>query len=270
MRQIKLFLFVLTSALLGNFTTHAQAKKEVLFCYGKLKPQSIVGYKYVVLESKHYTKSEINLIKKNNEHVLAYISLGEVNAHSENYKKLKNNTLGKNENWNSHYLDLSAPKTVVSLMLIIEELLNDGYDGLFLDNIDNFSTFGPQKNHKEYLIKFLAKLRKEYPKLFFLQNAGLDLIEDTNKLVDAVAIESVATNYTFKDKKYKLRAEDEYKKFISRLKNIHTTYHLPIILIEYADTKKLHDAVVKRIAATNFSYFIGKIDLQTLPNYNPK
>lgn len=252
---------------MNNFSAKAQAKEEVLFCYGKLKPQSIVGYKYVVLEAKNYTKADITTIQKNNVHVLAYISLGEISAHSEHFKALKNNTLGKNENWNSHYLDLSSSKTVVALMLIIKDLLSDGYDGLFLDNIDNFSTYGKQKEHKEYLIKFLTKLRKEYPKLFFLQNAGLDIVEDTNKFVDAVAIESVATNFTFEDKKYKLRDEEDYKKYIAKLKNINNKYSLPIILIEYADTKKLHDAIVKRIISTGFSFFIGKIDLQTLPNY---
>lgn len=267
MRQIKMILLVLSSLIMSNFSVKSHEKEDVLFCYGKLKAQSIVGYKYVVLEAKHYTKSEIATIKKNNVHVLAYISLGEINAHSEHYKMLKDNTLGKNENWNSHYLDLSSNKTVVALMLIIKDLMNDGYDGLFLDNIDNFSTFGKQKEHKEYLIKFLSKLRKEYPKLFFLQNAGLDIVDDTNKFVDAVAIESVATNYTFNDKKYKLRDEEDYKKYITKLKNINNKYSLPIILIEYADTKKLHDAIVKRISSTGFSFFIGKIDLQTLPKY---
>ena len=42
--------------------------QETLFiCYGKLNPKSVVGYKYVILESFFYNPSDIHEFKKNNE-----------------------------------------------------------------------------------------------------------------------------------------------------------------------------------------------------------
>jgi len=37
--------------------------------------------------------------------------------------------------------------------------------------------------------------------------------------------------------------------------------------IEYADSKKVADAIKKRMDSTDFEFFIGKIDLQTLPKF---
>ena len=41
-----------------------------------------------------------------------------------------------------------------------------------------------------------------------------------------------------------------------------------MILVEYADTKTLHDEIIKRIQRTGFMYFIGSIDLQGFPQFS--
>src|SRR6187402_3330619 len=105
MRLIKFFLIILPSILVQIFFAIGPKKNTVLVCYGKLNAASIKGYGYVILESKHYTAAEVKKIKEQNEKVFAYISLGEVNAHAAHYKDLKGSTLGKNEIWNSYYLN---------------------------------------------------------------------------------------------------------------------------------------------------------------------
>ena len=268
MRHIKLFLWVLPSLLLSNTLGISYQKSTILFCYGKLNVELIKGYNFVILESKHYNASEISKIKKHNKKVLAYISLGEVNSNASHYKLLKNNLLGKNENWDSHYLDLKSKKTVSTLLSIIDKTLTFGYDGLFLDNIDNFTTFGYQKNQKKELVDFLKKLDSKYPNSFFMQNAGVQIIKETAPYVDGITVESVATNYTFADNKYKLRDKVAFQKYIEELKYIEKKYNLPIILVEYADTQSLFKAVQKRVLKTNFEYFIGKLDLQSIPKFS--
>ncbi len=267
MQHIKLFLWILPSLLLSNVFGYSQQKSSVLFCYGKLNPDLIKGYNFVILESKHYNVNDIKKFKKQNKKVLAYLSLGEVNSNAKHYKNLKENTLGKNENWDSHYLDLKSPKTIETLSTIIKTTLAEGYDGFFLDNIDNFTTFGHQKNQKKELINFLKKINDKYPNNFFMQNAGLQIIEETAPYVDGVTIESVASNYTFLDKKYKLREKKEYEIYLSKLKKMEQKYDFPIILVEYADTEKLFKQLQNRILKTNFQYFIGKIDLQNIPTF---
>jgi uncharacterized protein (TIGR01370 family) len=267
MRLIKIFFYLFPTFLVSNFISGDMKKSTVLVCYGKLKPESIKGYHYVILESKHYLPSNIRVIKSQNEKVFAYISLGEVNAHAPHYAKLKNHTLGKNEIWNSYYLNLKSDKTKAVLMTIVDDLFNKGYDGLFLDNIDNFTIHGPQKDQKDELVELLKMIREKYPKKQFIQNAGLDLISETDPYVNAIAIESIATSYSFKSKKYQLRDKAQFEILMDRLEKVNKEYKVPVILIEYADSAVLTNQVLERIKPSKFDYFIGNIDLQTLPKF---
>lgn len=266
MQRIKILLFIIPLLLFFNFQNDMK-KNNVLVCYGKIKPELVKGYKYVIVESKHYFPSNIRVLKSQNEKVFAYISLGEVNAAAVHYADLKKHTLGKNKIWNSYYLDLKSKKTIETLMVIIDDLFDKGYDGLFLDNFDNFTIHGPQKDQKEQIINLMKMIKEKYPKKMFIQNAGLDLIPETSKYVDAIAIESVATTYSFKTKKYGLRDKEQFLAYIQRINSIKKTCNVPFILIEYADNQKLSDQVQERIDSTRHDYFIGKIDLQSIPKY---
>ncbi len=267
MRHIKFFLFIIPTILLTLFFTNDMKKNNVLFCYGKLKPEEIKGYDYLILESKHYFPSNVRVMKSQNKKVLAYISLGEVNINANHYKELKNSTLGKNKIWNSFYLDLKSEKTIQILLNIVDETLKKGYDGLFLDNIDNYCMYGHQKAQKEDLIKLLKKIKEKYPNKTFIQNAGLEIIDQTHEYIDGIAIESIASNYTFKTKKYSLRDNSQFENSMKNLESIKNKYKMPIILIEYADTEVLYKQIEDKIKNSKFDYFIGNIDLQHLPKF---
>ncbi len=266
MRLINLFLFLLPSVLVPRM--FAAGKASVLVCYGRLEPELVKGYSCVIVDQGNYTQAEVRKIKSQNEKVLAYISLGEVNAHAKHYGLLKNNTVGRNATWDSYYLDLTSEKTIDVLMDVISESIDQGYDGFFLDNFDNFGPWGKQVSQKDSLVSLVKKISEKYPHHTFLQNSGLDLIAETAPYVDGIVTESVATDYSFKEKKYQLRAANDFEKRLARLTAIHETYNLPVSLIEYADTKVLRDATEKRLKRTGFDYFIGRIDLQTIPQFD--
>lgn len=268
MQLIKILLFVLPSLLITNGYGNGTIKNSVLVCYGRLEPETIKGYSYVILESQFYNIYEIQKIKSQNEKVVAYISLGEVNKNSQNFELLKENVFGKNEIWNSFYLNLKSENATDILLEIVKTTLAFGFDGLFLDNIDNFTSFGPQSQQKTELLNLLKVLNDAYPNHIFIQNAGIELISETAPFIDAVVIESVASDYTFEDKNYKLREKNEFEEYKKQLIEINKKYKFPIILIEYADNIKLHDAIQKRIKSLKFEYFIGNIDLQTMPKFS--
>jgi len=267
MRLIKFILCTFPFILLYNFIAGDMKKSTVLVCYGKLRPETIKGYDYVILESKHYLPSNIRVIKSQNEKVFAYISLGEVNAHAPHYDALKNNTLGKNEIWNSYYIDLRSPKTIEILMKIIESTFQKGYDGLFLDNVDNFTIHGPQKNQKAEFLDLLKKMKAKYPKKQFLQNAGLEIAAETAPYIDAIAVESIASNYDFKNKKYRLRDKKQYEEFMAKAQSVSQKHKVHLFLIEYSNSLSLNQKIAERIKDSGFDYFIGNIDLQTLPKF---
>lgn len=261
-----MFLFVLPSLLTANHT-HTAAKSTVLVCYGRLNPEDIKGYDYVILESQFYNVYEIRKIKSQNQKVLAYISIGEVNEYAPHFNEIKAYTSGKNEVWNSYYLDLKSEKTVNTLLRIIDRTLEKGYDGFFLDNVDHYTTWGAQPNQKDELFHLLRTISEKYPDKTWIQNAGVELVDQTAAYVDALVVESVATNFTFEDKTYKLRAEADFKAYADKLSAISKKHNLPVILIEYADSEKLYKQVLHRIRPLGFDYFIGSIELQTIPTF---
>ena len=152
-------------------------------------------------------------------------------------------------------------------MGIIDEIFTKGYDGLFLDNFDNFTIHGPQKDQHEAIIALLKKIKEKYPTKMFIQNAGLDLISESSKYINDIALESVASSYDFKTKTYNLRDKIQFEEYLNRIKSLNEKYKIPFILIEYADTSLLENQIVDRIGSANMDYFIGNIDLQNLPNF---
>jgi polysaccharide biosynthesis protein PelA len=266
MRLINLFLFLLPSVLIPRMFA-ATGKASILVCYGRLEPELVKNYSHVIVDQGNYTPAEVRQLKAQNEKVLAYISLGEVNTNAKHYNLLKNSTIGKNATWDSHYLDLSSEKTVDVLLGVIDQAISQGYDGFFLDNFDNFGPWGKQTAQKDALVSLLKKINAKYPHHTFLQNAGLDLVAETAAYVDGLVVESVATDYSFAMKKYKLRDEKDFAERAARLTAIAQLHHLPISLIEYADTKALRDAAEKRLKRVGFDYFIGQVDLQSIPQF---
>lgn len=244
------------------------AKKSVLVCYGRLEPESIKGYDYLIIESQHYDIYEVRRLKLQNEKVFAYVSLGEINENSPYFPLFKDEVSKKNEIWNSYYLNLESPKTVESLKRIIRDILAMGYDGMFLDNIDNYGSYGPQSMQKEALIEFLKELKDEFPDRSFIQNAGIDLLDQTSPYVLAVVVESVATDYDFDSKLYRLRDKQQFEERLKNLDSVRKKSKLPFILIEYADSKSLCEAIMKRLKSSGFDLFIGNISLQAIPEFS--
>ena len=239
-----------------------------LFCYGDLVPDRIKDFDYVVLESAWFSAEDIQTFKNQNKAVLAYISLGEVSETASFYEEVKEETLGKNTIWNSHILDIEAEATRKALWTQIEGFIqHKHFQGIFIDNIDNYTTYGPTPEKRAALVSFLSTLKQTYPDLIIMQNAGILVLESTKKYIDAIAIESIASDYNFKTETYHLREKKDYKSRLKTLEYIKKNYNIPTIAIEYAKTESLKSKIEKRFRRTGISVFTGQIDLQKVPNW---
>lgn len=241
--------------------------KSILVCYGRLEPELVNGYDILIIESTYYSIYEVNRLKAQNGKVIAYISLGEINSNSPYFSKFKDHFIGKNETWNSHYLNLKSKEVGLILIEMITTIMSKGFDGLFFDNVDNFSTYGPQFQQKQELTTLLKEINTKYPKHFFIQNSGLELVPSTAEFIDTLVMESVITNYTFDSSGYKLREVDKADLTLDKLKLLKKKYRIPIILIEYSDSMNLNDAIQSKMHTYNFDYFIGNISLLTVPQF---
>lgn len=247
----------------------AQLKNDVFICYGKFHINTIKNYTYVIIEPGHFTPEDIHTLKQNNTYVLAYMSLGEVNVHASHFKTVEPYVLDKNELWNSYTLDISNSITKDALINIISRNINDGYDGFFLDNIDSYTNYGKVHHLKNDLLHFLETIKTKFPSIFLIQNAGLSLTKETKNFVNAIATESVASDYQFNSKTYQLRDDEAFSSRIRAIKLIQKHNDLPFIFIEYSNNKTLTKAITKRLKkvqkSKNNSIFIGEINLQSIP-----
>lgn len=258
-------IYLLPSFLFSSFCRLEQKEDKVLICYAKLKPELIKGYNMLIVEPKHYLPSNVRVFKKQNEEIFAYISLGEVNTNADHYAKVAQFTSGKNEQWDSHYLNLDSPQTIKVLLDIVAHIFATGYDGLFLDNIDNFTQFGPQKKQHQAVVELIKKIKKLYPNKKLIQNAGLELVPETAPYISSVAIESVASNYDFKHQTYQLSDDERWSNLRTAVLDTKYKYKKNILLIEYADNVPLKQAIIDRVDDLDCSLFIGTIDLQIQP-----
>ena len=244
-----------------------ESSGSVFISYGDINPDKIRGYKYVIVESEHFTAFDVKRLKENNQVVLGYISLGEVSSTRYYFESIKERTLGKNKVWESYYLDLADEVTQNAILGLIAKMDKKGFDGLFLDTVDTFSEWGPYPERGDILIEMLAKIKGKFPDFYLMQNAGLSLLTKSKKYVNSVAIESVASDYSFDAQEYKIRKSNDFYQKLSMLKSVKLQHDLSIVLIEYADTQKLYNRIKYEIAPLKWDYFIGNIDLLSIPRF---
>lgn len=111
--------------------------------YNKITAPELKGYDLVVLEQDRYTEHELHELTQSDTRILGYFSMSEVHLSRAYFQELKKiGFLGKNENWNSYYLNLED-STVRSIMLdgVLPNVMKNGLDGLLLDTIDGVAPY---------------------------------------------------------------------------------------------------------------------------------
>ena len=243
------------------------AQATVLVCYGDVNPDKIRGYKYVILESEHYNPFDVKLLQENNELVLGYISMGEVSPSRFYFESIREKTVGKNPIWDSYYLDLEDSTTQAAIGGFVDKIKGKGFDGVFLDTVDVYGPWGPQAKQEAAYAKLIKFIKEKYPDFHLMQNAGLEIVPRVKNEINSIAIESVITNYNFNRDQYKMRKSRETQEKAIELSTINERYGLPIILIEYADSRSMFNKVKTQAINLKWDYFIGNIGLESLPKF---
>ena len=246
------------------FFTNVFSKTKFLVCYGKFDVTKVIGYDLLVVESAHFNYAEISFLKRNNKKVLAYISLGEINENARDFKLLKSTVTDKNMDWNSYYLDIASEKVKTILESRIRNIYFMGYDGLFLDNIDNYSTYGVQFHLQSNLVAFVKKMRQDFPTKVLIQNSGLELVRHLDSSVDYILVESVFTDYNFAEKKYLMRTPESMNQRLQAIKQSVKDYHKKVLLLEYVEEGGAIKNLRKKLNKERIPYQIAEISLQKI------
>jgi endo-alpha-1,4-polygalactosaminidase (GH114 family) len=241
------------------------ASNYVLY-YGIGKENELKTYNIAIVEPQGQNENSIDMMNKEGTLVIAYVSVMEIYQSHSLFKLLKDEDFIKlnglhvmNEEYGTYLLDLRSKRWKTLLIHHIGNLiLNQNYDGIFLDTIGDVESPVLPEYLKEKLFISAEQLIKEIRNLFkeiiIIQNNGMnELINYTCELIDGLCWE----NPSFCDDS----CLEWTQNTLNKLKIIHNTKGIKILMLyeknqlNFANIKSIHFAEeVARI--NNFLMYI--------------
>ena len=223
----------------------------------------------------------IDVVTANGARVLMYVSLAEVNVNHRHYPIIAAEpwVLEANPNWpEARQLDVRTPGYEEWLFgRVVASAVAAGAHGLFLDTADT-ALERERTDPKRWggaaaaLERILKRLRRDHPGMLVVLNGGTPLAETVEPaLLDAVASESIWSNYDFAARKYLVRPPEEAAMRAAPLRRL-IARGLPVLTLEYAPPDE-HQAIAAMIARSRRETFVpyvatiglGEVFTFTLP-----
>ena len=195
------------------------------------------------------TQKTISSLKKNNNILISYLSIGEAESYRPYFPKLPKDLLVEvNKDWEGNYRVKYWDTRWHDVMIeYLDKILAAGFDGVYLDIVDAFDYYeeGEEKKKKaedmfEFVKKLQAHAKSINPDFLFIQQNGLSIIShiENNEgwfdLIDAVGIESMFFSGDQKmNNPFKL--DDSIIKYLRSYQK----EDVPVFSVEYINDKKL-------------------------------
>jgi polysaccharide biosynthesis protein PelA len=179
--------------------------------------EELLGYDLLIFDSD--THPPLQPLLTRNKTLLGYLSLGEAEDYRPYFAEVKADgiLLDENQNWKgSHLIDLRDERWVRRVVhQIIPGIVQQGFNGLFLDTLDNaieLERRDPLKfaGMKSAAVALVSAIRAQHPGLKLMVNRGYELLPLLARHVEMVLGESVFATYDFAAKKYRPTPRDEY------------------------------------------------------------
>ncbi|WP_150291409.1 endo alpha-1,4 polygalactosaminidase [Sphingobium estronivorans] len=151
--------------------------------------------------------------------LLGYISLGEVHGGRPFIAELeKAGALRQpNPNWpDARLVDLRDPAwTKLVLGRLVPAILQKGYDGIFMDTLDNAEAMerqDPERNKGMIAgaARLVAAIRKRFPGITIMMNRGYALLPAVATEIDLVLAEAMASRWNFNEGRYEMTSADDW------------------------------------------------------------
>ena len=218
------------------------------------------------------------LVKRHGSLLLTYVSLGEVNTNHPEYAAIAGEpwVLSPNPTWpDARRLDVRAPAYERWLLdRVVPAALAGPVNGLFLDTADtalDLEQADPRrfKGAARALERVLAEMKRRHPRMLLMINGGLPIAERLPTVLDAVALESIWTDYDFKAKAYRVRPADEAESRALRLNRV-VALGLPVFTLEYTAAARgapWPAELIQRSRARGFIPYVSTIGLDQVSTH---
>ena len=189
------------------------------------QPRDFDRYQLLVLDSQDHPN--LQALKERGKTLLGYISLGEVEQYRSWFKAVQKEgiLLKENRYWKGSFSvdvrDKRWTKRVIEEL--VPKILRKGFDGLFLDTLDNPGDlerddpvrFAGMVEAAAHLVK---TLRRNYPEIPIMMNRGYELLPQVAGDISMELGESVYADYDFEDGVNGYVEEDVYRQQLRWLK----------------------------------------------------
>lgn len=175
--------------------------------------------------------------------LLGYISLGEVEQHRRHYQEVKGQGILGQENkfWKGSYFVDQRDNRWAKRVLedLIPRILQKGFNGIFLDTLDNpghMERTDPVKNKgmTQAAVHLVKAIRHHFPKIKIMMNRGYELLPDVADIIDFEMAESLYSDYNFDTKIYQKTSKEDYDYQIQLLREIKKKHpKLQIVSLDY-------------------------------------
>ena len=240
---VVLLAFQLLISLFPPLPAHARAPpagewdiSNFLIYYGQDRASDIARFDLAIL-SPLMDEAILSDIRGAGTLIVGYLSLTTVGDWEPWASDVEDGwVVGEWEEWGELIINACEPGW---RELLLEEaipfLMERGFQGLFLDNIDMAEEFPWMA---DALVELVADIRERWPSLFLVQNRGFCVADRTAPLINAFLFEDFGTFYNFTSGRYeKLSAEELswLRERASELVELRAEYGLVVLALAYAD-----------------------------------
>jgi len=169
------------------------------------------GFDLVVVDGDEATPGQVEAMQQEGTTVLAYLSVGTIEKWRPWFDRVKRYRLSAWQDWRDEWFaDTSKAKLRAKLVKIADGILDEGFDGLFLDNVDmvEVNRHKQQRKGMGVLVSDLDALVDD--RLLFAQNGAPGVlggypVQDVGPLIDHLDgwnREDVTWTYDFDRRRY--------------------------------------------------------------------
>ncbi|WP_235512226.1 MULTISPECIES: endo alpha-1,4 polygalactosaminidase [unclassified Sphingomonas] len=182
-------------------------------------------YQLLVLEPHH--PRPIAPLRGEGAVLLGYVSLGEVEKRRPYFAALdRAGALGiANPDWpDARRADLRHPAWTATVVdQIVAQILQRGYDGIFIDTMDNAEAMERQdplgaKDMVAAGARLIVAIRTRFPAIRIMLNRGYALLDRVAPSIDYVLGESMASRWNFATKRYDMLSDSDWQWQADRLR----------------------------------------------------
>jgi uncharacterized protein (TIGR01370 family) len=204
-------------------------------------------YDLVVVDGELATRRQVRRMRARGTMVLAYLDVGTIESYRWWYPAAKPYRMELWGDWGEWYARVSAQgfRDLIAAR-VAPTMLDKGFDGLFLDNVDMIETHPAQAQGMRWLLRRVARRTHRRGGVVFAQN-GAEIIGPSLPALDGWNREDVTSTYDFDSSSYRRLSTADTDQAQAELRRISAAG----LLVTATDYTRAGDAPTRRAAVGN-------------------